>query len=176
MDNHSQCSNFIDYTSDFLNEWFQDSAVINSYLKQISHYIFQIAGNSLEHSEKDGYGICYYTFQRLSTKRGTQLKVIFGDTGMGIKNSLKTTNQDLPDYDTTAIKKAFMEGWSSRKDQSGGLGFIAVRNALGKYGGEVSIRSGDAIMHYNSQNEVTSFNKFQYILPGTQTVFSLNNY
>lgn len=172
MEKPKQCDEMISDTKRILHNWFQDR-IASQYTKQVSEYIMHIAGNSLEHSEKNGKGICYYTLQRYEISQRMQIKLAFGDTGMGIRNSLKTYNEWLPENDGYAIKKAFFDGLSSRDDQSGGLGFRSIRSTMGKYGGEIAIRSGRAVMHYNPLKKEPWTVKFSDSLPGTQTVFTL---
>ena len=111
--------------------------------------------------------------QKYEIANSPQVKVAFGDTGIGILNSLQTYNTWIPNSDNFAIKKAFFEGLSSRNDKSGGLGFLAIRNMMVKYGGEIIIRSGRSAMHYSPQKEKPYYNKFHDTLPGTQTVVIL---
>jgi hypothetical protein len=173
LNNPNQCGEAIDHTKNLINTWYSDEKIANKFIKQATDHIMAIVGNSLEHSECDGNGICYYSLQKYSYENQTYLKLVFGDTGMGIKNSLKNTHSQLIDRDNQVIKYAFKRGLSCREDKSGGLGFESIRETMKMYGGVITIRSGRAFLLFDSNTDAWKDLTFRNALPGTQTVFKL---
>jgi len=172
--NPKESSEVVRSVKDIIYNWFPERVgKADSYIRQIKQFIMHIAGNSLEHSSRKGTGTCYFMLQKYEHAQGTRIYVAFGDTGIGIRNSLKTANSWIKDNDALAIKKAFFEGLSSRSDHSGGLGFMHIREILSEYGGEIVIRSGMAAMKYNRSMRDPEIIKFKQSLPGTQTLFTI---
>lgn len=172
MSNPNQFDEIISETKKIMYDWFP-GRYGDEYVKQISGYIRDIAANSLEHSEKDGNGICYYTLQKYdSVKEKTTIHVAFGDTGMGIDNSLIQKYQWIVQRKKRPIVCAFIDGLSCRGNDNGGLGFRMVKQQLKKYGGEIQIRSGKEMIRYfgSGKYKVTDFN---HSIIGTQTLFIL---
>jgi len=146
----------------------------DEYVKQISEYIRHIAGNSLEHSESRGNGVCYYTLQIYNpeNKKAT-VHVAFGDTGMGIAQSLDKEYPWIAQKGKKAVEMAFVQGLSCRGQGNGGLGFRTVRSHLKKHGGEIMIRSGHEMLRYYGNSERYTVKKSKNAMVGTQTLILL---
>ena len=99
--------------------------------------------------------------------------IAFGDAGIGIRNSLKCANPWIVERDVLAIKRAFFEGVSGRRDRSGGLGFKTVAEILHKQGGTIVIRSGFGSVLFDAKSRKTVTNDHSLSFPGTQTSFIL---
>lgn len=174
MSRPNQCDEMISDTKKILYEWFPERHP-DQYVKQISEYIRHIAGNSLEHSEEDQNGICYYTLQKYSPPgKKLSVRVAFGDTGMGIGQSLGKTYPWIAGSNKNPLICAFIDGLSCRGNKNGGLGFRIVKQHLHTYGGEIQIRSGNTMLRYYGKNENYKIVKFKYPVIGTQTLFILN--
>ncbi|MDD3228048.1 MAG: ATP-binding protein [Oscillospiraceae bacterium] len=165
------CETVMRRIKEMIAKWFPEK-MGNDYYRILPTLITEIAGNSLEHSIPGENGTCYLIAQKYITTQSVKIVVSFGDAGIGIRKSLRKTNEWIANDDLYCIKKAFYEGASCRADRSGGLGFCQVKSTLQKYGGEVSIRSGTGVLRYSSKKELKSCS-FRESLPGTQTTFIL---
>jgi hypothetical protein len=174
MSRPNQCDEMISDTKRILYEWFPERHP-DQYVKQISEYIRHIAGNSLEHSEENQDGICYYTLQKYSpVGKKLSVRVAFCDTGMGIGQSLDKAYPWIAENRKNPLIYAFIKGFSCRGNNNGGLGFRIVKKHLHTYGGEVQIRSGNTMLRYFGKTEKFNIVKFKYPIIGTQTLFILN--
>lgn len=172
MKSPNQYDEMVSETKRILYQWFPDRYA-DEYVKQITGYIRDIAANSLEHSEENGEGICYYTLQKYSSSKGKMsIRVAFGDTGMGIHNSLIKKYPWIEQKKKRPIVCAFIEGLSCRGSANGGLGFRMVKKQLGEYGGEIQIRSGTEMIRYYSNGRYKVID-FKCGIVGTQTLFVL---
>lgn len=172
MESASQYNEMISETKRILYTWFP-GRYGDEYVKQVTAYIKDIAANSLEHSEENGKGICYFTLQKYSPKNGkTEIHVAFGDTGMGIMNSLLKQYPWIVQKKKRPIVCAFVDGLSCRGNDNGGLGFRMVKKYLKDYGGEIQIRSGVEMIRYfgNGKYRIVDFKQE---IVGTQTLFIL---
>ena len=162
MSRPNQCDEMISDTKRILYEWFPERHP-DQYVKQISEYIRHIAGNSLEHSEENQDGICYYTLQKYSpVGKKLSVRVAFCDTGMGIGQSLDKAYPWIAENRKNPLIYAFIKGFSCRGNNNGGLGFRIVKKHLHTYGGEVQIRSGNTMLRYFGKTE--KFNIVKYYL------------
>lgn len=168
-----QCADTIKKIKGILASHFPER-ISSGFCRDIPTLISEIAGNSLEHSERNQNGKCYFIAQKYEGKKGKRVVVTFGDCGIGIRNSLKIHNTWLADNDVLAIKKAFIDGVTSREDKSGGLGFKRVKSILEEYNGEITIRSGRGAIRYDTKkSDPLSQSKYYEFLPGTQTALIL---
>lgn len=148
MSKPSQVDEMISDTKQILYRWFPERRA-EEYVKQISEYIRHIAGNSLEHSEDNTIGVCYYTLQKYKpADKPLSIRVAFGDTGMGIGKSLDKRYPWIAEQDKKAVEEAFIKGLSCRGNQHGGLGIRTVKQHLKNHGGEIQIRSGNEMLRY----------------------------
>lgn len=173
MENPSQYDEMVSETKRIMYEWFP-GRYADEYVKQITGYIKDIAANSLEHSEENGKGICYFTLQKYNPpKSKMSIHVAFGDTGMGISNSLAKKYPWVEQINGRPIVRAFIDGLSCRGNENGGLGFRMIKKQLRDYGGEIQIRSGKEMIRYfgNGKYRTTDFKQS---IVGTQTLFILN--
>lgn len=172
MKSANQYDEMVSETKRILYQWFPGREAAE-YVKQITGYIKDIAANSLEHSEENGNGICYYTLQKYSSpKSKMSIRVAFGDTGMGIYNSLLKRYPWIEKKKKRPIVAAFIEGLSCRGNANGGLGFRMVKKQLKDYGGEIQIRSGTEMIRYYSNGRYKVVD-YKYGIIGTQTLFIL---
>lgn len=170
--NVQECASVVARTKNVLSKWFPEKIATN-YLQEIPILISEIIGNSLEHSDFPANVMCYYTLQKYHYKESPKVVIALGDIGMGIRNSLKSSNSWIKENDYLAIKKAFFEGVSSRSDGTGGLGFQSVKEILKKHNGSITIRSGMAALSYDIKSNKDYKKDFRIPLPGTQTSFIL---
>ena len=174
INNTNELVNTIKHIKDILSKHFPEK-ISSGFCKVLPSLISEIVGNSLEHSEKNHKGKCYFLAQKYEGKGGKNVVIAFGDCGIGIRGSLQMHNPWLANNDVLALKKAFLEGVTARADKSGGLGFQQIRKELNTYKGKIIIRSGRGVISYNPNDSdcITRTKKFCESLPGTQTVLIL---
>jgi hypothetical protein len=165
-----QIGDVMKHTREILAQWFPEKEG-EGYCKQATEFIAGIAGNSLEHSVKNGLGTCYFTLQKYNkTGQRPDVVIAFGDCGIGIRESLKTT---IMADDVSAIRLALIEGKSSRANGQGGAGFQTITSLLMKYGGSISIRSGKGSVFYDPKRNYYKSKEHNHSFIGTQTSFIL---
>lgn len=103
--------------------------------------------NSLEHSSavinKDGK---FYAFIEEDEDR---IVMVVLDMGVGFYHSLSNKYPSLT-TDSEAVCGVLMKHITSRINGTGGAGFYTVENLLAKYKGKIMIRSGNAVIYYES--------------------------
>ena len=94
-----------------------------------------------------------------------QLCLAVGDLGIGIRESL-ITNPKFPKdhFDHSKAVQTAITGASRHGDVGRGGGLQSVVNILEKIGGELHLRSGDAVMHVSKDQRIM---KKRTIFPGT---------
>lgn len=171
--NDSELVSVMEILHDKLGEWFPQRPT--NFANDACTIVSEIVGNSLEHSTLKEAGdnpLCYFTVQRYwqqgKRDRPKEARTIIavGDVGMGITGSLNTTHSIHKDL--SAIKKAFYEGISSRKDL-GGLGFMSVTSLLKENRGRITIRSGTGAITYFPVRNQKREDSHKESLIGTQT-------
>ena len=173
MNRPKQVDEMIAETKKILYQWFPERRA-EQYVKQISEYIRHIAGNSLEHSDDNNKGVCYYMLQRYNPKdKPMTVHVAFGDVGMGFEKSMAPKHPWIAEQGKSAIREAFINGLSCRGKNKGGFGFRTVKLLLKGHGGEIRIRSGCEMLRYIGKSGRHNIRCFDNSLVGTQTLIIL---
>ena len=168
-----QLENILKLLRDKLGEWFPGRP--NNFSNDVCSIVSEIAGNSLEHSVLPGSSelpTCYLTVQsyRPSNKIEPNAIIALGDIGIGIGGSLRSAQKRYGD--SNAIQKALFGG-VSRRENSGGLGFMEVSRVLKNNGGRITIRSGTGSVQYMPSRNNKEIKTHKFCLIGTQTAFFL---
>ena len=176
LQSYSECGSVADRTKTLLERWFPE-ATNRVMINAVSTMILEIGNNSIEHSGNDGDGSCFFTLQvYLPDLKPAEIVIAIGDAGIGIRSSLSDAHPRLIDTtDRMAIEQAFINGLSGRKDQSGGIGFAAIKKFMNEFDGEIVIRSGFGCMSYNGCNRIPQYRAHNRSLLGTQTAIILKN-
>lgn len=178
IEDRLQLANVTAETMRHLNEWFPNKEK-TGFCHDAANVVMEIVNNSLDHSEycTDNNPLCYYTIQKYQPRRNESYQprviIAFGDAGIGMRQSLSRRWESVQ-TDAGAIKAA-LKGLSSRDGGEGGYGFKRVSSVLMKNNGHLTIRSGQASLHYmyEQQNIKRDQRYHKELLAGTQTAFLL---
>ncbi len=162
INNASDVATIMARTESIFRRWLQLSN-LNSLLKILS----ELCSNVYQHSG-DPYGFVMIQRYQYTPQGETDVVLVVGDVGNGIRHTLKTKYPELGDDPLNYIQAA-LEGYTSRNTGRGGLGLRTVEETVQKEGGHVWLRSeSDAICSYGSDHRYTSTSL--PFMPGTQVV------
>lgn len=156
-------------TRGVVNRWFPDKPI--QFRENLITLIKETVENSCDHSGKYPQdGICYYVVQKYQRKSGcVELDIAVSDVGVGMLESQRRVFPETKD-DIAAIRGALLEGKSGRKS-GGGMGYYAIREALGQLNGSLDIRSGQGVVLYNPTWVQPRVYRKNTSYPGTQLFF-----
>lgn len=160
----------ISKTKGVLNRWFPNKSI--RYRQNLSTLVKETVENSIDHSgEHTNEGVCYYAVQKYEQQNGkVEIHIAVGDIGVGMLTSLRRVHPETKD-DTDAILGALIHGKSGRPSGRGGLGYVTIKEALAKLNGSLIIRSGKAIVLYDSHHDSPRIYRQNPNYPGTQIIF-----
>ena len=160
----------ISKTKGVLNRWFPTKST--KYRQNLSTLVKETVENSIDHSgEHTNEGVCYYAVQKYEQQNGkVEIHIAVGDIGVGMLTSLRRVHPETKD-DMDAILGALVHGKSGRPSGRGGLGYVTIKDALANLNGSLTIRSGKAIVLYESRNKYPRIYRQNPYYPGTQIVF-----
>lgn len=158
-------------TKEVINRWFPEKSI--EYRNNLETLLKETVENSVDHSgSHPNTGVCYYVLQKYAPAgKHIQLQIAVGDIGVGMLASLKRVYPRTKD-DAAAIQGALIEGKSGRKGGRGGMGYRAIRSALGEVGGNLTIRSGKSIVLYRPNESRPKIYRNNISYQGTQIFFS----
>lgn len=155
-------------TRGVVNRWFPEKPY--QFRDSLITLLKETVENSCEHSGKHPQeGTCYYAVQKYHQNSGIALHIAVSDVGVGMLESQRRVFPETKD-DIAAICGALLEGKSGRKT-GGGLGYYAIKEALGQLNGHLTIRSGQGVVQYNPAWERPKFYRKSTHYPGTQLFF-----
>ncbi len=113
---------------------------------QFSVMLSEVCQNIIEHSDADGW-VCAQTYHYRSRLGREVLMVAVMDVGVGFQGSL--AGEHARRYgeswsSATALEAALLHGESRFRDPGRGQGLQAIRRQVGRWDGELAIRSGTA--------------------------------
>lgn len=155
-------------TRSVVNRWFPEKPY--QFCANLITLLKETVENSCDHSGKHpGEGICYYVVQKYHRNDGIELHIAVSDVGVGMLESQRRVFPETKD-DIAAICGALLDGKSGR-ETGGGLGYHAIKDALGQLNGRLTIRSGQGIVQYKPEWERPKFYRKSTHYPGTQLFF-----
>lgn len=169
IENWKEIADAVKKTRSVVNRWFPEKP--QQFRQNLITLIKETVENSCEHSGKHPQeGICYYAVQKYQQKNGdVELNIAVGDVGVGMLQSQRRVFPKTPD-DVEAIRGALLDGRSGRKT-GGGMGYLAIKEALGELDGEIIVRSGQGMIHYVSSKDQPRIYRKNTEYPGTQILF-----
>lgn len=113
---------------------------------QFSVMLSEVCQNIIEHSDADGW-VCAQTYDYKRRLGREVLMLAVMDVGVGFQGSLAAEHARRFGESwspATALEAALMQGESRFRDPGRGQGLQAIRKQVGKWNGELAIRSGTA--------------------------------
>jgi hypothetical protein len=115
---------------------------------QFSVMLSEVCQNIIEHAEADGW-VCAQTYNYRERLGRDVLMLAVMDVGIGFQGSLASEHARRYGEGwsaTTALEAALLYGESRFRDPGRGQGLQAIRRQVVRWGGELAIRSGDAMI------------------------------
>ncbi|MEN8143708.1 MAG: ATP-binding protein [Gemmatimonadota bacterium] len=115
---------------------------------QFSVMLSEVCQNIIEHAEADGW-VCAQTYHYRERLGRDVLMLAVMDVGIGFEGSLATEHARRTGEGwsaAAALEAALLHGASRHADPGRGHGLQAIRRQVERWGGELAIRSGNAMI------------------------------
>lgn len=155
--------------------WFSEDKY-KKYIRKIDTMFVELCSNSLEHSTgSEEMGECYFMLQKKSKISSTYIYLVIADLGIGIKEHIQKKLGKIYDCDKDYIYKALEDGFTGRKDDSGGFGLQEAQDTIAKFNGTLRLKSSRGFVNIGVIREGINDIECEHSILGTQIEIILEN-
>ncbi len=139
---------------------------------QFSVLLSEVCQNIIEHAEADGW-VCAQTYNYRERLGRDVVMLAVMDVGIGFEGSLSAEHSRRHGERWSAgmaLERALLHGESRHRDPGRGQGLQAIRRQVGRWEGELAIRSGDAMIASPTQDwgDLSAMRTGLEFFPGAQ--------
>ena len=131
-----------------------------SIIESVQHIIINLSENCLEHTSQDPERIDCFAYVE---KNNSIVKIVIMDFGEGFLESFlrNRTEEDIHNS-IEAVKAAFIEHKTSKKESNYGAGLWALKDIISEKKGSVVIRTGDVLAKFDENGNIATLTEVPY--------------